>query len=164
MHYKHDCMSVHELACSSFLCLSSSQEFRSACFHLFKLLVVLVVGGGGCWWVVVDDGVGWWGCGYCPRGKRVSPLALHFGLQDLAWQYYSGENTSSWLHWNAHWNRILLWFHCSSYRELFRGYNTLINVINVINLIDVIYIINRINTVCFFSGVLRNKAVVSFFW
>ena len=25
-------MQFHELACSSFLCLSSSQEFRSACF------------------------------------------------------------------------------------------------------------------------------------
>ena len=28
------CMQFHELVCSSFLCLSSSQEFRSACFHL----------------------------------------------------------------------------------------------------------------------------------
>ena len=27
-------MQFHELACSSFLCLSSSQEFRSACFCL----------------------------------------------------------------------------------------------------------------------------------
>ena len=39
-------MQLHELACSSFLCLSSSQEFRSACFeihislHVFKDLSV----------------------------------------------------------------------------------------------------------------------------
>ena len=26
-------MQLHELVCSSFLCLSSSQEFRSACFY-----------------------------------------------------------------------------------------------------------------------------------
>ena len=30
-------MQIHELACSSFLCLSSSQEFRSACYILSKL-------------------------------------------------------------------------------------------------------------------------------
>ena len=36
---------MHELVCSSFLCLSSSQEFRSACFLGGGLLFNL----GACW-------------------------------------------------------------------------------------------------------------------
>ena len=31
-------MQFPELACSSFLCLSSSQEFRSACYYMMKMM------------------------------------------------------------------------------------------------------------------------------
>ena len=33
------CMQFHELLCSSILCLSSSQEFRSACSHINKCVL-----------------------------------------------------------------------------------------------------------------------------
>ena len=38
-------MQLHELACSSFLCLSSSQEFRSACFIYMGISSLMSING-----------------------------------------------------------------------------------------------------------------------
>ena len=51
------CMRYHELVCSSFLCLSSSQEFRSACFFVWST-------------VLLWQGTWTWAWQYSPLGMK----------------------------------------------------------------------------------------------
>ena len=75
------CMQFHELVCSSFLCLNSSQEFRSACLHLE---LITTTTPSWSWLKVEGSGLGGVGCP-CEFSDSLSLKILTFASEFGLW-------------------------------------------------------------------------------
>ena len=73
-----NCMQFHELVCSSFLCLSSSQEFRSACSNIVSLKYSILCNK--------VNGSRWQGVrGYSNKSASYQMFMLYAKLGDIPW-------------------------------------------------------------------------------